>query len=83
MVLIQLVKINTLKVRLKNYYLITESIYEGVVTPSYKKLLRQMPTILVISLNRGEKPPCLRATPIRVTVMEIAENEMQTIRRMR
>ena len=25
---------------------ISESIYEGVVTPSYKKLLRQNPTVL-------------------------------------
>ena len=28
---------------------IAESIYEGVVEPSYKKLLGQMPTVLVIA----------------------------------
>ena len=36
---------------------IEESIYEGVVEPSYKKLLRQMPTMLVSPGKLGENTP--------------------------
>ena len=38
-----------------------------------------MLTVLVTAGNRGDKPPRLIATMRGVTVMTIAENEMQTI----
>ena len=36
---------------------IAETIYEGVVEPSYKKLLDHMLTMLVSAGRREEKPP--------------------------
>ena len=36
---------------------ISESIYEGVVTPSYKKLLGYKPTVLYSVGKIEEKPP--------------------------
>ena len=41
-----------------------------------------MQTMLVTEGNRGEQPPRIRVTPKRVTAMETAANEMQTIQRI-
>ena len=48
------------------------NIYEGLVTPTYKKLLGQNPTVLVTAGYGGEKPPCLRVNPRQVTAMAIS-----------
>ena len=45
---------------------ITESIYEGVVEPSYKKLTGQTPAVLFTAGKTEENPPCHGLTPIRV-----------------
>ena len=42
---------------------IADSIYEGVVEPSYKKLLGKMPTVLFTSVYREKQPPCQILTP--------------------
>ena len=42
---------------------ISESIYEGVVTPSYKKLLGYKPTVLDSVIIIEEKPPRQTPTP--------------------
>ena len=73
MVLINLVKISTLKVKGKIYYLISK--YTN-------KTLGQMPTVMVTGGNRWEEPLHLRVTPGRVTAMEIPANEMKTTGRM-
>ena len=52
---------------------ISEYIYEGVVEPSYKKLLGKNPTVLVTSGKRGEKPPHHRITLGWVRVLASAE----------
>ena len=43
---------------------ITEYIYEGVIEPSYKNLLGQMPTMLVSAVKLEEKPPRQLINPI-------------------
>ena len=48
------------------------NIYEGLVTPTYKKLLGQNPTVLVTAGYGGEKPPCLRVNLRQVTAMAIS-----------
>ena len=42
---------------------IADSIYEGVVEPSYKKILGKMPTVLFTSVYIEEHPPCQILTP--------------------
>ena len=42
---------------------IADSIYEGVVEPSNKKLLENMPTVLFTSVYIEEQPPCQILTP--------------------
>ena len=60
MVLINLLKINTLKVKLNLPYLIIK----------YKnKIIGKMPTVLVSAGIIGKDPPRLRVTPRRVTLM--------------
>ena len=55
---------------------IAESIYEGVVTPSYKKLPGQKQT-LMDSVGKIEKhPPRQILTPQRMGVVESAINNM-------
>ena len=61
---------------------IEESIYEGVVEPSYKKLLRQMPTMLVSPGKLGENTPRQLLTPRRVRALESSEKGMYIIRRI-
>ena len=36
----------------------SESIYGGVLEPSYKNLLGKMPTVLVIASKLEDKTPC-------------------------
>ena len=42
---------------------IAETIYEGVVEPSYKNLIGKIPTVLVSSGKLEEKPPRQLITP--------------------
>ena len=56
------------------------NIYEGLVTPSYKKPLRQKPTVLVTAGIREDKPPCHGLSLIRARALESAENNMQIAR---
>ena len=53
-----------------------EIIYKGVVTPSYKKLLGQKPTVLDPVGKREENPPCKIITPQRMGAMESNVNDM-------
>ena len=55
---------------------ISEGIYEGVVTISYKKLLRQKPSVLESLVIREEKPPCQKLTLRRMGAMTSATNNM-------
>ena len=55
---------------------ITESIYEGVVEPSYKNLLGQTPTGMVTAGIREENPPSYGLSPRKVRVLASAENTM-------
>ena len=55
---------------------ISESIYEGVVTHSYKKLLGQKPTVLDSVGIRKEKPPLQKLTPQMMRAMASAINNM-------
>ena len=55
---------------------IAESIYESVVTPSYKKLLGQNPTILDSVGEREENPPRQILTPRQMGALERAKNDM-------
>ena len=55
---------------------ITESIYEGVVEPSYKYLHWKMTTVLVTTVTREEKPLHLRPTPRQERYPTSAENDM-------
>ena len=55
---------------------ISESIYEGVVEPSYKKLLGQTPNVLVAACKREENPPRREVSPRRVRSLESAEKGM-------
>ena len=48
---------------------IAKSIYEGVVEPSYKNLLGQMPTVLVIAGKKEEKPPRHGLAPKRLRAL--------------
>ena len=66
MVLIHIVKINTLNVKLNLYYLI--------ITYT-NKTLGKIPAVLVSAGNRGEEPPRIIVPPRRVTAMAIAEKK--------
>ena len=55
---------------------IAESIYEGVVTPSYKKVLRQKPTVLDSLGIREEKPPRQILAPQRMGALESSVNNI-------
>ena len=55
---------------------ISESIYKGVVEPSYKNLPGNMPTMLVASGIREEKTPCLRLIPRWERELASSENDM-------
>ena len=55
---------------------IAESIYEGVVEPSYKNLPGNMPAVLATSGIREEKPPRLGLTLQQERDLERAENDM-------
>ena len=55
---------------------IDEYIYKGVVEPSYKKIPRQIPTLLVLAGIREDNPPHLRLTTVQVRVLASAENDM-------
>ena len=55
---------------------ISESIYEGVVTPSYKKSIGQKPTILNSFGILEEKPPHQTLTPRRMGALASAVNDM-------
>ena len=59
-----------------------ESIYEGVVEPSYKKLLGKIPTVLVTAVKWEEKPPRQLLNTRQVRAMEISENGMQILLRI-
>ena len=52
---------------------ISESIYEGLVQPSYKKLPIKMPTVLVTSGKRKEKPHLHGLAPRRVRALASSE----------
>ena len=53
-----------------------ESVYEGVVKPSYKNLLGQMTTMLVTAGKREDKTPRHRLIPQWVKALGSAENNM-------
>ena len=55
---------------------ISESIYEGVVTPSYKNLLGQKITVLDSVGRREEKTPCQILAPRRMRSLASAINYM-------
>ena len=55
---------------------IAEYICEGLVEPSYKKLLGQMPTVLVIAGYIEDNPPCQILIPRRVKVLTSAGKDM-------
>ena len=55
---------------------IAETIYEGVVEPSYKKLLDHMLTMLVSAGRREEKPPQQEFTPRWVNAMASSRKGM-------
>ena len=48
---------------------IAESIYEGVVEPSYKNIPGQTPTVLVTAGIIEENPPRLGIAPIKVRAL--------------
>ena len=55
---------------------ISKSIYEGVVTPSYQKLLGQKPTVLgSVGIIEG-KPPRQKLAPQKMRALESAVNYM-------
>ena len=60
---------------------IAESIYEGVVEPSYKKLPGQMPTVLVTADKREEKLPISGLAPVRTISLATAEKGIYIARR--
>ena len=55
---------------------IAESIYEGVVEPSYKKIIGEMPTVLASAGKKEEKPPCQLLTLRWVKALTSAEKGM-------
>ena len=55
---------------------ITESIYEGVVEPSYENLPGKTPTVLVTSDIREENPPRHGLFLIKVISLASAESDM-------
>ena len=55
---------------------ISESFYEGVVEPSYKKPTRKTPTVLVTAGKREENPPCHGLAPRMVRSLVSAEKDM-------
>ena len=55
---------------------IAENIYEDVVTPSYKKLLKQKPTVLESVGTREEKTPRKIPTLQLMRALTIAINNM-------
>ena len=59
---------------------ISESIHEGLLEPSYKKLLGQTPTVLVTAVKIEDKPPCYRLTLRWAREMASTENDMQMAR---
>ena len=52
---------------------ISESIYEGVVEPSYKNQLGKIPPVLVTAGKREDNPPCQILTPRQVRALASAE----------
>ena len=55
---------------------IAESIYEGVVSPSYKKIPGQTPTVLGSVGIREEKPHRQTLTPRSMGALERAVSDM-------
>ena len=55
---------------------IAEIIYEGVVTPYYKKLLGQNSTVLNSVVKKEENPPCQIITLRRMGALAISVNGM-------
>ena len=55
---------------------ITESIYEGVVTPSNKKPFRHNPTILESVVKREENLTCQILTRQRIRALASSINDM-------
>ena len=55
---------------------ISESIYEGVVTPSYKKILGKNPTVLESAGKRVENPHPQILTPRCMRALASAVNNM-------
>ena len=55
---------------------ISESIYEGMVSPSYKKILGQTPTVLDSVGIREENTPRQTLTPRSMRALESAVNDM-------
>ena len=55
---------------------ITESIYEGVITPSYKKLLSKKPTIMDSLGIKEDNTPCQTLTPRGMRALAININYM-------
>ena len=55
---------------------ISESIYEGMVSPSYKKILGQTPNVLDSVGIREEKTPRQTLTPRSMRALESAVNDM-------
>ena len=55
---------------------ITESIYEGVITPSYKKLLSKKPTIMDSLGIKEDNTPCQKLTPRGMRALAININYM-------
>ena len=53
-----------------------ESIYKGVVEPSYRNLPGQIPTMLVIAGIREKKLPRLKLAPRQERDLASAENDM-------
>ena len=51
---------------------IAEYIYEGAVEPSYKKLIGQMLTVLVLAGKWDNNMPCQILTPRSVRALESA-----------
>ena len=55
---------------------ISESIYKGVVDPSYKKPTWETPTVLVTAGPREENPPRHELAPRRLRDLASSENDM-------
>ena len=59
---------------------ISETINEGVVEPSVKKLLEKMITMLFTAVKRGNYPPLQKTTLIWIVAIESVSKGMKIIK---